>query len=339
MAENVMDNIVAELRSSASKHYPQHQELKNVRIVGHTPKPDHFIYDIVVDFEDGSERLAAKVYRASKSGQQGARNMARKEFENLNRVYRIFVKRGLSGIPRPIGDFSELGAVVTEKFVGVPLQSLIMKGALLPGYADRGTLVTAASMTGLWLRNFHRSTADMPEPFDSNALLADVEQLCDNCKGEGLDDAAIRTIIAGAKKSLASSKRVLPSSAVLNDFTPLNVIVGDQGISVCDFVNMKGRGSSFDDAANFLACIEALEKYPFCNRTITSQVQDSFMEAYGASEADQAVLRVLKMKALLAMFAQGRNGKESAVRKKVMWATVMKKFIQQAAQRSLAPAA
>ena len=102
---------------------------------------------------------------------------------------------------------------------------------------------------------------------------------------------------------------------------------------------MKARGSSFDDAANFLACIEALEKYPFCNRSITSQVQESFLEAYGASESDQAVLRVLKMKALLAMFAQGRNGKESAVRKKVMWATVMKKFIQQAAQRSLAPAA
>ena len=45
------------------------------------------------------------------------------------------------------------------------------------------------------------------------------------------------------------------------------------------------------------------------------------------------------MKALLGMFAQGRNVKESAVRKKVMWATVMKRFIQQAAQRSMAPAA
>jgi hypothetical protein len=45
------------------------------------------------------------------------------------------------------------------------------------------------------------------------------------------------------------------------------------------------------------------------------------------------------MKALLGMFAQGRGIKESAVRKKVMWATVMKRFIQQAAQRSLAPAA
>src|SRR5205807_631035 len=257
----------------------------------------------------------------------------------LNRVYAIFSKRGLAGIPRPIGDFSDLGAVVTHKFCGVPLQSLIMKGALLPGYADRGTLVTAASMTGLWLRNFHRSTADMPEPFDSTALLADIERLCASCKGEGLDDAAIRSIIAGARKSLASTKRTLPSSAVLNDFNPLNVIVSEQGISVSDFINMKARGSSFDDAANFLACIEALEKYPFCNRSITSQVQESFLEAYGASEPDQAVLRVLKMKALLAMFAQGRNGKESAVRKKVMWATVMKKFIQQAAQRSLAPAA
>jgi hypothetical protein len=45
------------------------------------------------------------------------------------------------------------------------------------------------------------------------------------------------------------------------------------------------------------------------------------------------------MKALLGMFAQGRTVKESAVRKKVMWANVMKKFINQAAQRSMSPAA
>src|SRR5207248_9805842 len=69
MAENVMDHIVADLRTSAAKHFPDNGELKNVRIVGHTPKTDHFIYDVVVDFETRSERLAAKVYRASKSGQ------------------------------------------------------------------------------------------------------------------------------------------------------------------------------------------------------------------------------------------------------------------------------
>ena len=102
---------------------------------------------------------------------------------------------------------------------------------------------------------------------------------------------------------------------------------------------MKRRGNSFEDVAMFLAAVEALEKYPFCNRKITSQIQENFLDAYGVSQAEAAVLRVLKMKTLLGMFAQGRNVKESAVRKKVMWANVMKKFIGQAAQRSLAPVA
>src|SRR5207245_2959745 len=187
MADNVMDHIVAELRSSAATYYPEHGELKNVRIVGHTPKTDHFIYDVVVDFESGSERLAAKVYRASKSGQHTARSQARTESENLAHVYSIFTKKRLDGIPRPIGSFCDFGAVVTEKFMGVPLQSIIMKGALLPGYADNGSLVMAATMTGHWLRNFQKSTAEMPEPFDSGALLSQLEKLCENCKSEGLD--------------------------------------------------------------------------------------------------------------------------------------------------------
>jgi hypothetical protein len=339
MAENVIDQIIAELRRSASEYYPQHRELRNVRIVGHTPKSDHYIYEIVVDFADSSERVAAKVYRASKCGSQGARDHARTEAANLQHVYAIFHKKDLDGVPRPIGDFSDLGAVVAEKLNGMPLQSIIMKAALLPGYADRGTLVGAAQKTGEWLRSFHRVTSDMPSPFEAGELLADMERLCENCRGEGLDEAAIRTILSGARAVLARTRRALPCSAVLNDFTPLNVIVGEQGVGICDYARMNGRGSSFQDVAMFLAAVEALEKYPFCNRNITSQVQESFLEAYGLAPSEEAVLRVLKMNALLGMFAQGRGVKESTVRKKVMWATVMKRFIQQAAQRSLAPAA
>jgi hypothetical protein len=68
-------------------------------------------------------------------------------------------------------------------------------------------------------------------------------------------------------------------------------------------------------------------------------VQDAFVEAYGLSPQEEAVVATLKMKVLLQMFAQGRAVKESAVRKKVMWANVMKRFIQQAAERSMEPAA
>ena len=339
MPESVMDLIVADLKKSGPSYYPQHGELRNVRVVGHTPKTDHYIYDIVIDFADGSERLAAKVYRGVKLGQQGARTMAQTEANNLNQVFSVFQKKHLAGVPRPIGDFSELGAVVSEKLIGLPLQSIIMKAALLPGYADHGILAAAARQTGAWLRTFHRATADMPAPFDPVSLQKDLEKLCDNCRGEGLDDHAVRTILAGSKSILSRSRKNLPCSAVLCDFTPLNVIVMESGLGFCDFAKMTMRGNSYQDVASFLACVEALEKYPFCNRNITAQVQEEFLEAYGANAQEQQILRVLKMKALLGMFAQGRGVKESAVRKKVMWATVMKRFIQQAAQRSLAPAA
>jgi hypothetical protein len=100
---------------------------------------------------------------------------------------------------------------------------------------------------------------------------------------------------------------------------------------------MSKRGSSFNDVALFLASVEALEKYPFCDRSITSEVQNSFLESYGVSAADQRLLRVLKMKTFLSMLVQGRTVMESAMRKKVMWANVMQRFIQQAAERALAP--
>jgi hypothetical protein len=339
MAETVMDQIVSELKRAGTEYYPDHGELRAVRVVGHTPKNDHYIYDIVIDFAEGSERLAAKVYRGSKCGQQGARGMAKVEAGNLAQVYSVFQNRRLAGVPRPVGDFTELGAVVSEKLTGLPLQSIIMKAALLPGYADRGILSEAARQTGAWLKSFHRATADMPEPFEPSGLLKDLEKLCDSCRGEGLDAEAVHTIISGTKTILSRSKKALPSSAVLCDFTPLNVIISEKGIGFSDFAKMKPRGSSYHDVAMFLACVEALEKYPFCNRMITAEVQEEFLQAYGVSQTEQAILRVLKMKALLAMFAQGRGVKESAVRKKVMWATVMKRFIQQAAQRSMAPAA
>ncbi|MGC2324110.1 MAG: hypothetical protein WA463_15875 [Terriglobales bacterium] len=339
MAENVMEQIVAELRRSGRDHYPQRGELRNVRIVGHTPKNDHYIYDIVLDFADGNERLASKVYRPTKCGTQGVRERARNEAANLTLVYHIFQKRKLEGVPRPLGDFTEQGAVVAERFNGLPLQSLIMKAALLPGYADRGTLAAAAEKSGEWLRGFHRATAEMPAAFDADELLSELEQLCEKCRGQGLDEAAIRTILSGARASLAHTHKTLPCSAVLNDFTPLNVIVGEQSVGICDYGRMVAHGRSFHDVAMFLAAVEALEKYPFCNRNLSTQVQELFLGGYGLEPEQEAVVRVMKMKALLGMFAQGRGVPDRAMRKNVMWATVMKRFIQQAAQRALVPAA
>ena len=338
MAETVLEQILVDLRNHAVTYFPQHGEFKNLRVVGHTPKNDHFIYDTCIDFADGSERVAIKVYRPGKCG-GNAKAVARQENANLQYVNQtITARKKLEGLPRGLGDYSEFGAVVTDKVAGLPVQSIIMKAALLPGFADNGSIALVAHRAGEWLRGFHKATADGPEPFDSDALLAGMEKLCRNCKEEGLDDNSVRLILDGARSALARSRKSLPSSAVLSDFTPLNVIVTENGVGLSDFAHMKRRGNSLEDLATFLASVEALEKYPFCNRSITGQIQENFLNAYNISQADASILRVFKMKALLAMFAQGRTVKESAVRKKVMWANVMKKFIHQAAQRSMSPA-
>ena len=338
MAETVLEQILVELRASAPEHYPDRGELKNLRVVGHTPKTDHFIYDVCLDFAQSGERVAIKVYRQGRNG-TNAKAMARHENTNLQYVHQTMLKKKLDGVPRPIGDFSELGAVITDKIAGLPLQSIIMKAALLPGFADNGSIALVAARAGEWLRSFHKATADMHEPFDGAALLSGLEKLCQSCRTEGLDDGSVQMILSGARNVLSRAKKTLPSSAVLGDFTPLNVVVTENGVGFCDFARMKRRGNSFEDLALFLASVEALEKYPFCNRAITTQIQEKFLDAYSITQQESAILRVLKMKALLAMFAQGRTVKESALRKKVMWANVMRKFIHQAAQRSLAPAA
>jgi hypothetical protein len=338
MADTVLEQILAELRKTAVTYFEQKGELKNLRVVGHTPKSDHMIYDVCVDLAQGSERLTIKVYRPAKCG-GNARAIARQETANLEFAHQAMSKKKLSGIPRPLGEWSEQGTVVAEKIGGLPLQSIIMKAALLPGFADTGSIALAAQRAGQWLRSFHKATADMPEPFDTGGLLASLEKLCRSCRDEGLDDASIHVVLDGARAVLARARKTLPSSAVLTDFTPLNVVVTENGVGFCDLARMKRRGNSLEDLANFLASVEALEKYPFCNRAITSQIQESFLEAYGTGTADLALLRVFKMKALLGMFAHGRVVKDNALRKRIMWATVMKKFIHQAARRSMPPAA
>jgi hypothetical protein len=338
MAESTLDLIVSDLRSSGVKYFPQHSDVKAVRVVGHTPKPDHYIYEIVLDFPDGGERVNAKLYRG-KNGGRSAQDSALREAQCLHFAHETARRRELSGIPRPIGDFADMGAVVSTKVNGLPLQSIIMKAALLPGDGNHQLLEAAARQAGEWLQQFHRASAGMPLALDAATLLQEIEKLCLRAKKEGLPAESTDVILSRARAALSKQKRPLRSSAVLHEFIPLNVLIAEDGIGFCEFAALGEQGHSLLDAAMFLAAVEVLEKYPFCNRTITSLVQNAFVEAYGVTDQEEPLLDTLKMKVLLEMFAQGRVIKESAERKKVMWANVMKRFIQQAAERSAAKVA
>src|SRR5579883_1453835 len=193
MAENLIAQLVDEIRFVMPRSYPANGSLRNLRVVGHTPKTDHYVYDLVADFDHASTRLAAKVYRQSK-GNGSAKQLAHNEYQTMETVYRQFVGQPLPGLARPLADFSRHAAVVIEKPSGLPLQSMIMKAALLPAYSELTHIRKAAHASGAWLRAFHDAVRLPSEPFNPSSLIGQVDDLCASCKGSGLDDTSIQQI-------------------------------------------------------------------------------------------------------------------------------------------------
>ena len=303
MADNTLDHIVDDLRNSGSKYFPQHSEVKAVRVVGHTPKPDHYTYKSLSTSSTPASALT-RTYRG-KSGAKGPQELAGKEAQNLQFAHQTSEKRNLNGMPRPIGDFAELGAVVSTKVNGLPLQSIIMKAALLPDNGNHHLLESAARQAGEWLQQFHKATAGMPAAVDVEAVMAEFEKLCAKARKDGLPADSTEAILSNAKGALTGKEAAALVGASAG-FHPVECIGRGTRNRVRDFANLKQQGPSLQDAAMFPAAVEVLEKYPFCNRDITSRVQDAFVEAYGVSGQEEALLDTLKMKILLQMFAQGR---------------------------------
>ncbi len=331
MAVKVLDQIITELHEIVKTRYAHRGELRNLRQLGHIPKKDYVAYDLCADFNNGTERFVAKIYRPDRIA------VAEVETANLQYVHRAIPHKKLGGIPSLLGNFTQRCAVVTDKICGLPLQPIIMKAALLPDSPDGGGLALAASRAGKWLRGFHKATADLPEPFNVDRFMADLVTLCENCRLQGLDPTSEKTILERARQVFGRRDKASPSSAVLTNFTPLNVIVTEDGVGFSSFSKMKRRGNSFEDVAMFMASAECLEKYPFCTRKIVSQIQSGFLNAYGLAAAEMDTVHVLKMKVLLEMLVQGRTGKKNTVRKNVMWSNVMSRFVHQSVQRPPMP--
>ncbi len=337
MAEKVLEQILAELRGVVSRRYPHLGGLGSIRVLGRVPKKDCTAYDLCADWENGTERFVAKVYRADRCGGI-AKTTAQVETANLQYVHHALLTEELASVPCLIGDFSERCTVVTGKICGLSLQPAIMKAALLPDSADSGDLALAASRAGKWLRRFHKVTAGPQEQLDADGLMAKLVMLCENCRLQGLAPDSVEVILERAQDAFhRCGKKTLPTSAMLGNFTPLNIMVTDDGIVFSDFSKMKRSGNSLEDVATFMAAIECLAKYPFCSRKMVSQIHESFSNAYGLARLEAGVVHILKLKILLEMLTQPKAGRARAARKTVMWNNVMRRFIHQAVHRPLAP--
>ena len=103
MTDNILDRIVDDLRDSGSQYFPEHSEVKAARVVGHTPSPEQYTYEVALDFAAGSERVTAKIYSGQQGGARESQETARTEAQNLKFAYEALKSRELEGVPRPVG--------------------------------------------------------------------------------------------------------------------------------------------------------------------------------------------------------------------------------------------
>ena len=240
-------------------------------------------------------------------------DLARRELDNLQRISQACAEHQLDGVPRAIGDFSALGAVVCTKINGLPLQSIVMKAALLPDFGNDGMLDHAARRSRRMAAPLSRCHRTRPlSPLTAKRCLPKFESSALRRKKMAWRRIRLQSIleyvglVACQSKEAASviggAERV--RSAERDDFRAWRGVLRVR--------QLQSAGNSLQDVATFLAAVEALEKYPFCDRSLTALVQDSFLRAYGVNPQEQQLLTVLKLKVLLQMFAQGRTVKESA---------------------------
>ena len=189
-----MEQIVSVLAAGRGALVPQRGEMRNVRIVGHTPKNDHYIYDAVMEFANGGERLAIKVFRANRCGVHRGQESGGAGAEDTSECPRAGgSEKARREFPGRWEILPKLGRSSAKSFPAFRLQSIIMKAALLPGYADWGTLTIR--------RQRHRRVAAQVPPGDCRHARAlrcgrvsrGFGETLRSCKKEGLDDLSIRT--------------------------------------------------------------------------------------------------------------------------------------------------
>src|SRR5260370_34836283 len=95
-------------------------------------------FAVCADLDQGSQRMAIKIYRAGKCA-GNTRSGAKQEAANLQYAHQSLLRRKQNGAPRPLGDYSDFGALVTSKLSGRPLQSILVQPPLLPRVAANWT--------------------------------------------------------------------------------------------------------------------------------------------------------------------------------------------------------
>jgi Ser/Thr protein kinase RdoA (MazF antagonist) len=190
------------------------------------------------------------------------RNIAR-EFEMTARVHRgLDGQVGLS-TAQPIACYPDLLAMVTERVDGVALDRSLARGHTLASEGAVERLLTTMGRVGAWLKAFQSVDAPGGQvSLDEMRIYLDkrLQPLADG----GVIEREVRSGLLRYFDRLAGrvSASDLPEVPVHADFTPENVVIRGDEVTVLDFTMAK-RGPQYLDLSHMYMHVDQLKARPW----------------------------------------------------------------------------
>ena len=212
-------------------------------------------------------------------------NQAIVEFNILKDLYPKFLKVEKCSVPRPIFVLPEIETYLMEFVDGRPLIDEVKWARYLSPEKKFRRLQDYFLNSGKWLRYFQEFTG--VRETDSKALDLVMEWAEDrlrlieksghpNCRREAL--APVRCFLKDQLEKLSGTK--IPVCGRHSDFQPLNILVGQNGVTVIDFMGYHEDCIAVD----FLKMMVYLEDEKKCVTASSRRVErlrDKFLEGYG----------------------------------------------------------
>jgi len=248
-------------------------------------------YSAVSRIEIGCDGLTKALYlkrvKADGIGESEARKRVLLEYRVLAQLFEHFRAHPTYGIARPIAVFPEEHAIATEEVPGTQLMDMIGRSAKRYMFGlHRPVLEQYCALAGAWLQEFQSFTTQGTGDFNIEGLKHYCSERLDtliSAGANGIDAAFKFRFTAYLEKRYGEIKN--RANAVVgrhNDFSPHNIIVNGDHISVIDF-GFFDHDSHLYDVCKFWFQLECMKSSPLFHASTIDRLQTSFLEGYGGS--------------------------------------------------------
>jgi len=272
---------------------------------------------IEIDCDGSPKAVYLKRIKDDGIGRDAARHRVLVEYQILTELFGHFRTCRNRGVARPIAVFPEELSVVTEEVPGTVLAEMI--GTFAKRYASarrQATLEKYCTSAGAWLRAFQAHTTQGSGEFNIEGLMHYCDQRLDTLIADGQSgiDAQFKEMFRSylVRMHARSRGKVSTITGRHNDFSPHNIIVNGERISVIDF-GFFDYDSPLYDVSKFWFQLECMKVSPLFRPSTIERLQNSFFAGYGAAfdhrdPAFELVASRYFVTRLATMVKEGRRG-------------------------------